>query len=138
MASRMLHYVIANEVPNKIAISSHSDSSYFKAQFQDWSEDRNMKGINWSIFEKKYEKELLCDSLYLGYLCHLITDAIWFKRMIDKYVRIHPKKDRIQYIKQGYDDFRNMNFILVKEYKHSLSYIAHSEYCIRRNAILPI
>ena len=131
MASRMLHYLIAREVANNIEItemnrfiigallpdaSSHSDDSYDQAHFEDRLKDRSEKGINWGLFEKKYEHQIFNDSLYLGYLCHLITDAIWFKRMIDKYVRIYPKKDRIQYIKQGYDDFRKMNAILIEEY----------------------
>lgn len=134
MASRMLHYIITSEIANNTKIenidrfiigsllpdaSKHSDGSYDKAHFQDRLYDGSMKGINWSLFRKKYEQKLLKDSFYIGYMCHLISDAIWYKRMTDKYIRIHPKCERINYIKKGYEDFRKLNAILIDEYKVS-------------------
>lgn len=128
MASRMLHYVIANEIGRRVFIddmdrfvigsllpdaSRHEDGSYNIAHFRD------KRGINCALFERKYEKEILKDSLYLGYLCHLIADMIWYKRITDKYVRIYPKKERITYIQKGYEDFRKLNSLLVDEYSIS-------------------
>lgn len=133
MASRMLHYILAVEIANNVPIrdinrfiigslipdaSSHSDGSYDIAHFADTdkAEERIKKGINWSLFEHKYKNEILDDSLYIGYLCHLIADAIWFKQVADKYIRIYPKKDRMSYIKKGYKDFQKLNSLLVEEY----------------------
>jgi len=133
MASRMLHYILAVEILKRISISdmdrfiigcllpdcsSHSDGSYDIAHFRDIdvSGDCIKKGINWSLFEKKYSSQIVEDSLYLGYLCHLIADAVWFKQITDKYVRIYPKDIRTKYIKRGYEDFQKLNYLLIEEY----------------------
>lgn len=133
MASRMLHYILAVEVAKNVVIqdmnrfivgslipdaSSHNDGSYDIAHFAHIDNNDGMikKGINWSLFECKYKEELEEDSLYVGYLCHLIVDAIWFKQIMDKYVRIYPKKDRIGYIKKGYEDFQKLNSLLQDAY----------------------
>lgn len=133
MASRMLHYILAIEIANNVMVndvnrfvvgalipdaSSHNDDSYDIAHFEDIikGNDNIRKGINWTLFENKYKKELEEDSLYMGYLCHLITDAIWFKRITDKYIRIYPKSDRMKYIKKGYEDFQKLNALLIEEY----------------------
>lgn len=125
MASRILHYVIATEIAGRLSIddmdrfiigsllpdaSQHEDDSYAIAHFGE------KHGINCELFEGKYQEEILTDSLYLGYLCHLIADKIWFKRITDKFVRIHPKKDRIAYIQKGYEDFQKLNSLLIEEY----------------------
>ena len=133
MASRMLHYILAVEIANKVSISdmnrfvigslipdasSHDDGSYDIAHFGDMVKDNGniKKGINWNLFECKYKKELEEDTLYMGYLCHLIADAIWFNRIADRYIRIYPKKDRIYYIKKGYEDFQKLNTLLREKY----------------------
>lgn len=131
MASRMLHYMVAKNVAehgrvsdwNRFIIgslipdaSSHSDNSYNIAHFGGELKDRSKKGIDWHLFIKKYEHEIMEDSLYQGYICHLIADAIWYKRIMDKYIRIYPKKDRKGYVEIGYGDFKKLNSILVKEY----------------------
>lgn len=134
MASRMLHYVIALKIANKVPInnmnrfiigclipdlSSHDDGSYSIAHFSNTNKSDGIvkKGIDWSLFEEKYRDKVIEDSLYLGYLCHLISDAIWFKLITDKYVRIYPKKDRITYIKKGYEDFQKLNALLIEKYE---------------------
>ena len=133
MASRMLHYILAVEIANNVMIndmnrfivgslitdaSSHNDSSYDIAHFENVVKcnDNIKKGIDWTLFENKYGKGIQEDSLYVGYLCHLITDAIWFKRITDKYIRIYPKDARIKYIKRGYEDFQKLNSILLEKY----------------------
>ncbi len=133
MASRMLHYILAIEIAKNVMVndmnrfvvgalipdaSSHNDDSYDIAHFEDIikGNDNIRKGINWTLFENKYKKELEEDPLYMGYLCHLIADAIWFKRITDKYIRIYPKNDRMRYIKKGYEDFQKLNALLIEEY----------------------
>lgn len=133
MASRMLHYIISIEIAKRIKIdeldrfvigalipdaSSHNDGSYDVAHYFDVRKiDENIsKGINWTRFEKKYEKQIDEDSLYIGYLCHLITDAVWFKRITDKHIRKYPKTDRGIYIQKGYKDFQILNSLLTEKY----------------------
>lgn len=133
MASRMLHYVIAIEIAGIIKISNvnrfiigslipdasnHNDGSYDVAHFAHtkMTDGNIIKGINWALFENKYKTEILLDPLFLGYMCHLITDAIWFNRIADKYIRIYPKKDRMDYIKKGYQDFEILNTLLKDKY----------------------
>ena len=73
-----------------------------------------MKGINWARFEEKYRARLENDALFQGYLCHLITDAVWFCRVTDRFVRWRP--DKAASYKLGYEDFRMLNFLLVENY----------------------
>ncbi len=134
MASSMLHYLIALKITDSIEIdnidnfmigallpdaSSHQDGSYSIAHFVDFKLDQGIKGFNWNNFKQKYEQYLISDSIYLGYFCHLIMDAVWFKNMADKYIRIHPKKERNIYYQKGYEDFHKLNSILVNKYNLS-------------------
>ena len=132
MASRMLHYCIALEVMKEIEIkdknrfwvgvllpdaSSHQDDSYNVSHFYDELEQEVLyKGVNWKRFAQKYREKLWTDDLYLGYLCHLIMDAIWFHDVADKYVRIYPYPARADMYQKGYEDFNKLNIILPKEY----------------------
>lgn len=128
MASRMLHYVIAIEVAKEYKIenmndfivgallpdaSTHSDGSYNWAHFGFWKTEPT-KGIDWLEFIKKYDMK---NELNLGYLCHLITDAVWFKEITDKYIRIYSLEEKKQRIKRGYQDFWKLNAILIEEYE---------------------
>ncbi|MBR2402168.1 MAG: hypothetical protein IKB01_05245 [Lachnospiraceae bacterium] len=128
MASRMLHYVIAVEVAKEYEIenmndfivgallpdaSMHSDGSYNWAHFG-FRKTEPTKGIDWLEFIKKYDMK---NELNLGYLCHLIADAVWFKEITDKYIRIYPLEEKKQRIKRGYRDFWKLNAILIEEYE---------------------
>ena len=131
----MLHYVIAVCIADVIDIkdknrffigslipdlSSHDDGTYATAHFL--SENFQVcevgeKRFDWEIFKEKYHEKILEDDLYLGYLCHLISDEIWFQMITDKYVRIYPKEERINYIKKGYGDFQKLNALLIDKYQ---------------------
>lgn len=130
MASRMMHYIIALEILKKCPAmdaerfiagslipdaSSHSDGSYDAAHFSDRAERDGcrVKGINWARFEEKYRVQL-DDALFQGYLCHLITDAVWFCRVTDRFVRWRP--DKAASYKLGYEDFRRLNFLLMEDH----------------------
>ena len=135
MASRMLHYTIALEMmksmdtkdKNRFLVgallpdaSSHQDGSYNEAHFYDELQlDILYKGVNWKRFAEKYADRLWTDDLYLGYLCHLIMDAIWFHDIADKYVRIYPYPARKDMYQKGYGDFDKLNVILRKEFNLS-------------------
>lgn len=131
LASKVLHYLIAEEIIKKIQIkddnrfligslapdmSSHDDESYNTSHYWDYIHEKQLKGINWSKFETHYYEQMRIDDLYLGYYCHLITDAIWFCLMADRYVSKIPKSERNLYYKKGYNDYRKLNSILRDRY----------------------
>ena len=132
MASNIIHYAIAKRISEQIKVedserflfgasvvpdfSSHEDGSYDKAHFQGWSVDHLRKGIDWNAFEQRYRDNFDMDSIYLGYWCHLVQDAIWFHDIVDKCVRIYPKDIRKNYIQKGYRDYIRLNYLLSKEY----------------------
>lgn len=132
MASRMLHYVMALELAQELKIkdrnrflvgallpdaSSHSDGSYNVAHFYDEATREVLyKGVNWKKFAQKYADRFWTDDLCLGYLCHLIMDAVWFHDVADKYVRIYEYPERARIYQKGYGDFNKLNVIMRREY----------------------
>ena len=137
MASRLIHYIIANQIVNETKIdninrfllgsllpdlSSHDDGSYDNAHFGERLITKNIKGINWITYEKKYWNKMKEDSLYLGYYCHLIMDCLWFSMVVDPYVRKGQKSEREQLYQKGYRDYWRLNYILTREFslKHQL------------------
>ena len=132
MASRMLHYVMARELLQKLKIkdknrflvgallpdaSSHQDGSYDTAHFYEEAEREVLcKGINWRRFAEKYGDILWTDDMCQGYLCHLIMDAVWFHDVADRYVRTYPYPKRRDMYQKGYEDFNRLNMILRKQY----------------------
>lgn len=131
MASRLIHYLIAEKIveSNKLIdrdrfvygallpdLSSHDDGSYDKAHFGEKLLELKLKGINWEKFRNKYSYHMGCDSLYQGYYCHLIMDALWFSKIVDKYIRVHPHPERKVYYQKSYEDYKILNYLLTKEY----------------------
>lgn len=55
------------------------------------------------------------DSLYLGYYIHLIMDALWFSKIADIYIRIHPYPERKFYYQKSYEDYKKLNYLLSRE-----------------------
>lgn len=134
MASRMLHYVIALEIAKRISIididrfvagallpdaALKQDGSYMRSHFMNIDKEKGQKTFDWTLFINEYRDEIVNDELYLGYMSHLIMDAVWFKRIADRYVRIHPREIRDNYYKKGYSDFIKINALLIKEYNLS-------------------
>jgi hypothetical protein len=131
MASRLIHYLIAEEI-TKINVrmnrdrfiygsllpdlSLHDDGSYDRAHFWERLVEKNRKGIDWNKFRIKYDDNMKTDSLYIGYYCHLIMDALWFSSITDKFVRIHPHPDRKIYYQKSYEDYKILNYLLSKQY----------------------
>ncbi len=131
MASRLIHYLIAEEIAKtdkKINrerfvygallpdLSLHEDGSYDKAHFGEILMEESKKGINWLNFRNKYRDEMETDSMYLGYYSHLIMDALWFAQIADKYIRVYPNPERKIYYKKSYEDYITLNKLLTKEY----------------------
>lgn len=132
MPSRMIHYLVAEEVSKKIAItnknrfkigsvcpdmSTREDGSKERTHYFECIGDR--KGINWKHFIDLYEEEMRRDDLYLGVLCHLITDGVWFCEVMEPRIRskVQGKEERIKKFIEGYGDFHKLNYILKEEFQ---------------------
>ena len=82
MPSRMIHYLVAEEVAKQVEIENMNrfklgsicpDMSKHRTHFMEIHGD--VKGCNWITFLSKYENKMKRDDLYLGIMCHIITDA---------------------------------------------------------------
>ena len=131
MPSRMIHYLIAEKVAAQITIenrnrfiigslcpdmSLHTDGSKKQTHYFETHGDK--KGGNWLRFVDRYREQMKEDDLYLGILCHLITDGIWFHEVMDKQIRfkVKNKEERHAKYQEGYIDFHRLNYILRKEF----------------------
>ena len=110
MPSRMIHYLIAEKVAEQVTfenvnrfkigslcpdMSRHDDGS--KNQTHYFEIHGNIKGGNWLRFVAEYGEQMKQDDLYMGILCHLITDMVWFHEVMEKQIRSKVKsKDERQ------------------------------------------
>lgn len=131
MPSRMIHYLVAEQVAKEVPIgdlnrfkigslcpdmSTRQDDSKHRTHYSDIAGDR--KGMNWARFVNAYGEKMKTDDLYLGVLCHLITDGVWFHEVMEPQVRSRyaSKEKRQEMYKYGYSDFHRLNYILRKEF----------------------
>lgn len=131
MPSRMIHYLIAEKVMEQVAIenrnrfiigslcpdmSRHDDGSKNRTHYFEIHGDK--KGGNWLRFVEQYGESMKQDDLYLGILCHLVTDMIWFHEIMEKQIRskVKSKEERQAKYQEGYLDFHRLNYILRKEF----------------------
>jgi len=131
MPSRMIHYLIAEKVADQVEIkdrnrfkigslcpdmSLHTDGS--KNQTHYFEIHGDIKGGNWLRFVKEYGEQMKQDDLYLGILCHLITDMIWFHEVMEPCIRskVKSKEERQEKYQYGYKEFHRLNYILREEF----------------------
>ena len=131
MPSRMIHYLIAERVAEQVQIenlnrfkigslcpdmSCREDNSKHITHFLEIHGDK--KGGNWLRFMEQYKEKMKQDDLYLGILCHLITDMIWFHEVMEPSIRskVNSKEERQEKYQYGYKDFHRLNYILRKEF----------------------
>lgn len=131
MPSRMIHYLVAEQVAMEVPIgdmnrfkigslcpdmSTRQDDSKHRTHYSDVAGDK--KGINWTRFFNTYEERMKQDDLYIGVLCHLITDGIWFHEIMEPQIRskVKSKEERQKKYQQGYSDFHRLNYILREEF----------------------
>ncbi|MDD5900616.1 MAG: zinc dependent phospholipase C family protein [Lachnospiraceae bacterium] len=131
MPSRMIHYLVAEQVAERISIrdknrfkigslcpdmSWRQDDSKHRTHYSDIDGDK--KGINWKRYVESYSEKMKQDDLYLGVLCHLITDGIWFHEVMEPRIRskVKSKEERMQRYQEGYLDFHRLNYILREEF----------------------
>lgn len=131
MPSRMIHYLIAEKVAEQVQIE---DLNRFKigslCPDMSWREDDSKhrthyfethgdkKSGNWLRFVEQYREQMKQDDLYLGILCHLITDMIWFHEVMEPSIRskVKSKEERQEKYQYGYKDFHCLNYILREEF----------------------
>ncbi len=131
MPSRMIHYLVAEKVAEKIPIrdrnrfkigslcpdmSSRENGSKHVTHFQEVAGE--IKGANWAGVVEKHGTDMREDDLYLGVFCHILTDAIWFHDIMEPQVRSRAKsyEEREAGYRQGYLDFHRLNYILPRVY----------------------
>ena len=131
MPSRMIHYLIAEKVARQVPItnqnrfkigsvcpdmSTREDGSKERTHYLERTEVE--KGVNWQTFVERYGEAMRQDDFYLGVLCHLITDGIWFHEIMEPLIRskIKGKEERCRKYLEGYSDFHRLNYILRTEY----------------------
>ena len=131
MPSRMIHYLIAEKVAEQVEIkdinrfktgslcpdmSRHDDGTKNRTHYFEIHGDR--KGGNWLRFVEQYGEKMKQDELYLGILCHLITDMIWFHEIMETRIRskVKSKEERQAMYRQGYLDFYRLNYLLREEF----------------------
>ncbi len=132
MPSRMIHYLVAEQVASKVPIqdsnrfkigslcpdmSTRQDGSKHRTHYSDIVGDR--KGMNWKHFAEDYREKMKSDDLYLGIFCHLITDGVWFHEVMEPQVRSRfvSKEERQEMYNFGYSDFHRLNYILREEFR---------------------
>ncbi len=131
MASRLMHYIVGSQVMKRIRLQN-PDRFLFgnmlpdcvdgpggrsgpkeRSHFWEREEETCRKGHNWNWFWHKYEA-FQDDELYLGYFCHLVTDAVWG---IDVYMLMKRKNiDRLKTVGTLYKDYHRMNELLRRKY----------------------
>lgn len=126
MASRIIHIIVGLRVAEQITLTT-PDRFFFGnilpdcvdspggrngrkaySHFWDYNTDQKTKGQNWQLFWDKYRNHER-DELYLGYVCHLVTDAVWVQEIIT-YL---PKESR--HLPSLYRDYHRLNELLRKE-----------------------
>lgn len=131
MPSRMIHYLVAERVAEKVPIrdmnrfkigslcpdmSTREDKSKHITHYSDVA--GNKKGMNWKRYTENYREKMEADDLYLGVLCHLITDGVWFHDTMEPCIRskAKEKEERNRMYQEGYGDFHRLNYLLREEF----------------------
>ena len=150
MPSRMSHYLVAEKVAEQVPIenlnrfkigslcpdmSRHDDGTKNQTHYLEIRGDK--KGGNWFTFLEQYGEKMKHDDLYLGVLCHLITDSVWFHEVMEKQIRskVKSKEERQAKYMAGYEDFHRLNYILQREF--GLSYELSEDRNIEMEGIHP-
>ncbi|MCH5266549.1 MAG: zinc dependent phospholipase C family protein [Lachnospiraceae bacterium] len=131
MASRIMHYIVGHQVSRQInfqnperflfgnmlpdCVNGPGGRKGPKAQshFWEWDEERCVKGHNWNWFWDKYKNHRE-DELYLGYFCHLVTDAVWG---VEVYLPMKKENaSRLKTVETLYRDYHRMNELLREKF----------------------
>lgn len=132
MASRLMHYIIANEIIKDKALNKNL---FILGNLAPDAHDGTLRGnscahfrrivgsdydkfpnIDISRFKEKYLQNKT-DEFTLGYLCHLISDDTWVKLIYPDYLQFttDAEKGKIQR-QELFNDFEILNIVLRKHY----------------------
>lgn len=135
MASRVIHYIVGQLAAERISLKNPEDFIFgnllpdcvdgpggrkgAKARSHFWHYDtkNHTKGQNWHLFWDKYECHRE-DELYLGYMCHLVTDAVWLRHLIFPLKK--RDKDGIWSMEILYRDYHRLNELLRKDFQPAM------------------
>lgn len=139
MASAIIHMAVAKVVKEKMNLSLNEKEYYLGTIAPDISKEINRSrdeshfirngNICVDDFINKY-RLFLNNAFEIGYLIHLCTDAIWNSNFLDNFVYdnqvkfidgtvLNLSKEDIR--KVIYNDYSNMNILLLEEYNMDLS-----------------
>lgn len=139
MASAIIHMAVAKRIKEKLNLKINEKEYFLGTITPDISKEINrpreethfMKNgkINLIIFLNKYKK-YLTKPFELGYFIHLYTDALWMDNIINKLIVnkcvtlldgtvINVTENNFKEIM--YNDYSNMNVLLLEEYNMDLS-----------------
>lgn len=139
MASAIIHMAVAKRIKEKLNLKINEKEYFLGTITPDISKEINrpreethfMKNgkINLIIFLNKYKK-YLTKPFELGYFIHLYTDVLWMDNIINKLIVnkcvtlldgtvINVTENNFKEIM--YNDYSNMNVLLLEEYNMDLS-----------------
>lgn len=100
MPSKRMHYLVAERVAQEaplqeknrfkigalwLEMSWRQDDSKRRTHYVEICEEK--KGINWKRFAHTYKEKMWQDICIFGGLCHLITDGIWLREVVEPQIR---------------------------------------------------
>ena len=139
MASAIIHMAVAKRVKEKLNLTLNDKELYLGTIAPDISKEIDRprdethfakdKKINLEYFESKY-KEYLNNPFELGYYIHLCVDYLWLDNVVEKILKDTEiklltgevvKLEEKEFDKMIYNDYTNMNILLLEEYNMDLS-----------------
>ena len=126
MGSRIMHYCISNEISKLLDVNKNRfivggiSPDILQLLEEPKEESHFMKthtnGLKYDYFAffAKY-KDKFDDSFFSGYFCHLVSDEIWFRKIVSKYV--NPVSCDEETRRKYYLDFCKLNGILIEHFK---------------------
>lgn len=134
MASRIMHYLIATEVAKRVPIENEERFIFGNllpdcvngpggrtgvkgfSHFSEIDENTDTKGVNWNVFCEKYQVHMT-DDIYLGYMCHLLADTIWYHDVNHPLVRYMDEAKWKCHVEMMYRDYHRLNEILRNDFE---------------------
>lgn len=132
MASRIMHLAIGKLLEEQIDLKDverfrigqilpdaieHNTNVPYNSHFRRSFNNNTKCGMDFNAYYLEYEKEILEDSLYLGYYFHLIEDVI-FRQFIYYHLGTISKRGTPELLNVLYNDYHILNEYLIQ--KHHL------------------
>lgn len=153
MGSRIMHYCISSLLADKLNISNkdefmlggiapdiHGLMGVAKGltHFKD-IEEQGKNHINYKRFYTTY-RETMDSPFYLGYLCHLISDAVWLEFYFNL-VHYESKEQWQETLELSYSDFEKLNGRIIEQYslvrrQHTIPDITIQNYDVNQLPVL--